>query len=75
MYKSVDESILLFSRIYLSEILFGSSLYFVGIRVFIIRYVKECEKPFFCKIRGFGESLATGTSREFQSPNNILAKL
>ena len=61
----MDESILLFSRAYLSKIISRSSLHFVGIRVFIVEYVKECEKPFFCKIGGFGESLATGTSREF----------
>ena len=61
----MDESILLFSRVYLSKIISRNSLHFVSIRVFIVEYVKEFEKPFFCKIGGFGESLATGTSREF----------
>ena len=34
--KIVDESILFFSRVSLLKILFGSSLHFVGIRVFIV---------------------------------------
>ena len=61
MYKIVDESILLLSRFYLSklslEALFisRSSLYFVGIKVFVVRYEKECEKSFFYKTRGFGK--------------------
>ena len=61
MYKIVDESILLFSRFYLSklslEALFisRSSLYFVSIKLFVVRYEKECEKSFFCKIGCTGE--------------------
>ena len=61
----MDESILLFSRVYLSKIISRSSLHFVGIKVFIIRYVRKCEKSFFCKIGGFGKLLATGTNSEF----------
>ena len=30
---------------------------------------------FFCKTRCFGKSLTTGTSREFQSPNNWMVRL
>ena len=48
----MDESILLFSRVYLSKIISRSSLHFVGIRVFIVEYVKECKKPFFLQNRG-----------------------
>ena len=55
MYKIVDES---------SE----SSLHFVGIRVFIVGYEMECEKSIFNKTGCISESLATGMSREFQSP-------
>ena len=69
-YKIMDESILLFSRVYFSKILSENSLHFVGIRVFIVGYVRECEKSFFCKTGGYIDSLATGTSREFQLPNN-----
>ena len=69
-YKIMDESILLFSRVYFSKILSENFLHFVGIRVFIVGYVRECEKSFFCKIGGYSDSLATRTSREFQLPNN-----
>ena len=48
MYKIVNESILLFSLSL--KILSRSSLHFMGIRVFIVRYEKECEKSFFYKI-------------------------
>ena len=37
--------------------------------------MRECEKSFFCKTGGFGDSLATGTSRELQLPNNRIARL
>ena len=40
----------------------------MGIRVFIVRYEMECEKSLFSKTGCTGESLATGMSREFQSP-------
>ena len=52
-YKIMDESILLFSRVYFSKILSEKSLHFVGIRVFIVEYVRECEKSFFLQNRGF----------------------
>ena len=65
MYKIVNESILLFYRVSLSNFSLENPLHFVGIRVFVVGYEKECEKSFFCKI-GCSESLATGTSCEFQ---------
>ena len=52
-YKIMDESILLFSRVYFSKILSENSLHFVGIRVFIVEYVREYEKSFFLQNRGF----------------------
>ena len=47
----------------------------MGIRVFIVGYEKECEKSFFYKTECTGESLATGTSFEFQSPVNKIPRL
>ena len=47
----------------------------MGIRVFIVGYEKECEKSFFSKTGGIGESLATGTSRKFQSLDNKMTRL
>ena len=54
MYKIVDELIFLFWGFSL-KILFGSSLHFVNIRIFIVGYEKECEKSFFYKTGCFGE--------------------
>ena len=47
MYKIVDESIFSFSKVYLSKILSGSSLHFVGIRVshFAIGMSHEFQSP------------------------------
>ena len=42
------------------KILSGSCLHFVAIRVFIVRYEKECEKSFFSKIGCIGKSLVIG---------------
>ena len=39
------------------------TLHFMGIRVFIVGYVKECEKSFFCNKGHFGESLQLFESR------------
>ena len=50
MYKIVDESIFLFSLSL--KILSRSSLHFMDIRVFIVRYEKECEKLVFLKQDG-----------------------
>ena len=41
MMKIVDESILFFSKVSLLKILSRSSLHFVGIRVFIVVYVRN----------------------------------
>ena len=59
---------------FLSQNSLQKLLHFVGIRVFILRYEKECEKSFFCKTGCTGESLTT-TSREFQSLVNRMARL
>ena len=45
----------------------GSSLHFVGIRVFIVEYEMECEKSLFSKTGCTSESLMTGMSHKFQS--------
>ena len=47
----------------------------MGIRVFIVGYEKECEKSFFSKTGCTGESFVTRISREFQSPDNRMARL
>ena len=65
----------LFEGFSLNRLLFLSTLHFVGIRVFIMGYEMECEKSFFSKIRCTGESLVTGMSCEFQSPDNRMARL
>ena len=75
MYKIVNESILLFYGVSLSNFSLENPLHFVGIRVFIVGYEKECEKLFFSKTGCIGESLAIGMSREFQSPDNRMARL
>ena len=74
MYKIVDESIL-FLQDFSFKILFGSSLHFMDIRVFIVRHEKECEKSIFSKTGCTSESLTTGISHEFQLPDNRMAKL
>ena len=48
MHLIVYESILFFSKISL-KILFGSSLHFVGIRVFIVVYVRNVKSQFSSK--------------------------
>ena len=48
-YKIVDESILLFSRVFSLKILSGKPLHFVGIRVFIVGYMKNVKRHFFAK--------------------------
>ena len=55
MYKIVNESILLFYGVSLSNFSLENPLHFVGIRVFIVGYEKECEKSFFCKTGCTGE--------------------
>ena len=48
----MDESILFFSRVSLSKILSGSSLYFVGIKGISTGVRKECEESVFPKQSG-----------------------
>ena len=56
MYKIVDESVLLFSRVYLSKFSL-EALHCVGIRVFMIGYKKEYEQSFFCKTGALASDL------------------
>ena len=48
---------------------------FRGFKGIYSRIWEECEKSFFCKTRCSGKSLATGMSREFQSPENRMVRL
>ena len=66
MSKIVDESILVFSL----KILSRSSLHFVGIRVFIVGYMRNVKSHFFCKTGHSGDSLTTGMSRELTAMPN-----
>ena len=52
MSKIVDESILFFSMVYLSKFSLENFLHFVGIRVFIVGYVRNVKKHFL-QNRGF----------------------
>ena len=45
-YKIVDESILFFSGVFSLKILSGSSLHFMGIKVFIVGYVRNVKSHF-----------------------------
>ena len=49
MMKIVDESILFFSRVSLSKFSLENSLHFVGIRVFIVVYVRNAKSQFSSK--------------------------
>ena len=48
-YKIVDESILFFSRVFFLKILSRSFLNFVGVRVFMIGYVRNMKSHFSTK--------------------------
>ena len=50
-HKIVDESILFFSKGFSLKILYRSSLHFVGIRVFIVGYVRNVKIHFSAKQR------------------------
>ena len=64
MSKIVDESILVFSTIFLTKILSRNSLHFMDIRVFIVVYVRNM-KSHFLQNRAFWRlSLASGMSRK-----------
>ena len=69
IYKIVDESILLFSKVSLSKFSL-EALYISWYKGIYSRVREECEKSFFFKTRCFGDSLATGMSCEFESRNN-----
>ena len=73
MSKIVDELILIFSL----KILSGSSLHFVGIRVFIVGYVRNVKSNFSTKkgVLATHSRLATGMSREIKLRNNWLVRL
>ena len=67
MSKIVNESILVFSL----KILFGSSLHFVSIRVFIVMYVRNVKSQFSAK-QGI---LATWPRNSSRSRDNKLVRL
>ena len=46
MSKIVDESILVFSKVSFSKFSLENSLHFVGIRVFIVEYVRNVKSHF-----------------------------
>ena len=75
MYKIVDELILLISRVFSLKILSGSSLHFVGIKVFIVGYEMECEKSVSTKQGVLVSHFAIGMSHKFQSLVNRKARL
>ena len=64
-----------FSLWFISQNSFWKFSTFHGYKGIYSRVCKECEKSFFCKTGSFGDSHMTGTSREFQSRNNWLARL
>ena len=57
------------------KIFSGSSLYFVGIRVFIVEYMRNVKSQLQPNRVFWQLNLATGTSREFESQTNCLARL
>ena len=64
--KIVDESILFFSRVYLSKFLSGSFLHFVGIRVFIVVCMRNAKSQFQPNRAFWRLKLTIGTSLEFK---------
>ena len=73
--KIVDESIVFFSRVSLSKILSRSFLHFMGIMVFIIGCIRNTKGQFSSNKVFWRLDLTTGTSREFESRANCLARL
>ena len=69
MYKIVDDQSCC-SLGFLSQNSLWKFSIFRGYKGIYSRVCEECEKSFFCKTGGSGDSLATGTSHEFQSQNN-----
>ena len=68
--KIVDESILFFYKI-----LFGNSQHFMGMRAFIVVCMRNVKSQFQPNRAFWRLELATGTSHEFESRANYLAKL
>ena len=73
--KIVDESILFFSRVSLSKFSLENSLHFVGIRVFIVRCMRNVKSQLQPNKAFWRLELVTGTSSEFESRANCLTKL
>ena len=73
--KIVDESILFFSRVSLSKFSLKNSLHFMGIRVFIVGCMRNMKSQFSSNRAFYRLDLATGTSLEFESRANCLARL
>ena len=71
MSKIVDESILVFSTIFLTKILSRNSLHFMDIRVFIVVYVRNMKSHFSAK-QGI---LATQSCEWNESQVNCQARL
>ena len=57
MFKIVDESILVFPRVSLSKFSL-EALYFMGIMIFIVEYVRNVKSHFFCKTRHSSNSVS-----------------
>ena len=73
--KIVDESIFFFLQDFSLKILSGSSLHFVGIRVFIVRYIRNVKSQLQPNRAFWRLELTIGTSCEFESRANCLARL
>ena len=71
MIKIMDESILFFSL----KILSGSSLYFVGIRVFIVECMRNAKVSFHPNRAFWRLNLTIGMSYESELRANYLARL
>ena len=71
MSKIVDESILVFFRVSLSKFSLENSLNFVGIRIFIVEYVRNVKRHFSTK-QGI---LATQSHEWDESLDNRQARL
>ena len=73
--KIVDESILFLFYGFSLKILSGNSLHFVGIRVFIVGYMRNVKSQLQLNRAFWLLELTTGTSREFELQANCLAGL
>ena len=73
--ESKDENYGRVNLVFLLKILSRSSLHFMGIRVFIVGYMRNAKSQLQPNRAFWWLDLATRTSREFESPANCLAKL